>query len=78
MRTAPAWSGSDNSTFLPVDGGKVFLCRSAAEKVPRHRSRVAQRLAVRLKVRLAPSLAAALPDELFEQPPYGTTSRESR
>jgi hypothetical protein len=75
MCAAPAWAGSDNPTFLPVHGGKVFLCRSAAEKVSQHRSRIAQRLAVRPTARLAPSLAAALLEELFEQLPYGTTSR---
>ena len=75
MCVAPAWAGYDSPTFLPVDGGKVFLCRSAAEKASQRRSRIAQRLVVRPKVRLAPSLAAALQEELFEQPPYGTTSR---
>jgi hypothetical protein len=75
MCPAPAWAGSNNRTFLPVDGEKVFLCRSAAEKAPQHRSRIAQRLAVRPKVRLTPSLAAALLEELFEQPSCVTTSR---
>ena len=69
MSAVPACAGSDNSTFLPIDGEKVFLCRSVANKVSQYCFRTAQRL----NVRLAPLLASALPEEPFEKPSYDMT-----
>ena len=68
MISTPAMTGQLSRTFLPAFGERVFLCRSAVEKVSQLRSRIAQTLNVSRRVRLGPSLAAALLGSLFEQP----------
>jgi hypothetical protein len=78
MITDPAPAGLSNRTFSPDTGEKVFLCRSAVERVSRLCIRGAAELAVQCAIRLADSCAATQSDERFEQQRPRSVRRKQR